>query len=573
MSPFKLFLLLFISLSLLCYSAEEEELRCIHSLFQIRDYDRALIQARLAYNLYPESEKIKEALISALAFAGNDDEATHLFKQCQKSQGNFELIETISWAILHKSKNSLQADLNATALIGAFFTHDVRAVGVLLEQMSLPNSYLRALSVQLATQYRDSVLIEKLKQMLIEEKVWFVRLEVIKALGAMDVKEVKEPLKKILTSPRSTAEEKGVAISSLVSMYDAIDDDELDQMLCSKRAGLRHFACQIVSHLDLKQHLFKIQPLLDDASPDVRVAALNTLALIGIKDLDLDDLKKIQTLIDDSSPAVSITAAWLSTRFIPDLATQSLKEKIFSEDDNTRWLAAFALASSGQVGARFVKEALQLSPDPYVRLNLALGMLGHVEDSKLICEALYSFLMINHSKVMWSSLGNPLFQILVPTSVLHVPQIPRYPTMVDQLTRLDILNRLAVLDFQKAEEVLKNFLSHNIIGVTYAASTTLLREGGEGAVTILYKLLKEENENVRVQAALVLALSGGDPIAIDVLQESYNNVNREMKLEILHALGQVGDKRSVPFLIDLLAHPYQILKAVAASALIQCVYH
>ena len=231
--------------------------------------------------------------------------------------------------------------------------------------------------------------------------------------------------------------------------------------------------------------------------------------------------------------------------------TEFLKKKIFSEDNDTRRLAAFALANSGKVGVSFIKEVLRLSPDPYVRINLSLGMLGHIDDNKLICEALYSFLMINHNKVMWSSAFNPLFQILVPTNVLHVPQVSRYPTMVDQLTRLEILNKLAVLDFEKAKEVLKSFLNNNIIGVSYAASTTLLKEGGEAAVTTLTNLLHADAANVRVQAALVLALSGESSKAVEVLQGCYHAVDREMKLEILHALGQIGDKKSVPFLIIL----------------------
>ncbi len=573
MFSFKLFVLLSLLSAGLCVCNEEQDIRNIYSHFQIGDYDSALTEAKHAYQRYPESEKIQEARISALAYAGNDDEAIHLFKQDHKCQENFKLIETLSWAILQKSKDSLQQDVNATALMAAFLTHDVRAVEFILEQMSSSNAYLRALSIQLATQYRDQVLVEKLKRLLVEEKVWFVRLEVLKALGIMEVKESKEPLKKILTSPRSTAEEKGAAISSLVSIYDGIEDDELGQMLTSKRAGLRQFACHIVSHLDLKKHVFKIQTLLDDACSDVRVAALDTFALMGLEDLSLPVLEKIQMLMEDPSPVVSITAAWLSTRFIPDLATEFLKRKIFSEDDNTRRLAAFALANSGKVGLRFIKEALHLSPDPYVRMNLALGMLGHIDDNQFICEALYSFLMTNHSKVMWSSLGNPLFQILAPTNVIHVPQISRFPTMVDQLTRLEVLNRLAILDFEKAKEVLTNFLNNNIIGVTYAASTTLLREGGEAAVTTLTNLLHVDAANVRVQAALVLALSGESSIAVEVLQGCYHAVDREMKLEILHALGQIGDKKSIPFLIDLLAQSHQILKAIAASALIQCVYH
>ena len=60
---------------------------------------------------------------------------------------------------------------------------------------------------------------------------------------------------------------------------------------------------------------------------------------------------------------------------------------------------------------------------------------------------------------------------------------------------------------------------------------------------------------------------------VSSVQEAYKKVDRDMKVNILGALGHIGDKQSIPFLIDLLEEPHQILKIVAASALIQCVYH
>ncbi|MCB1110515.1 MAG: HEAT repeat domain-containing protein, partial [Chlamydiia bacterium] len=166
-----------------------------------------------------------------------------------------------------------------------------------------------------------------------------------------------------------------------------------------------------------------------------------------------------------------------------------------------------------------------------------------------------------------------LFQILAPSKVCHVPGVSQYPTMVDHLTRLEILAMLTTLKHPKAEEAVKSFLKEQTLGVTFAASSTLMEEGGEEAIEILRSLLGEEDQNIRVQAALVLALTGGETEAIRVLQEAYYTADREMKVNILGALGYIGDKESIPFLIQLLEEPYQILRVVAASALIQCVYH
>jgi HEAT repeat protein len=77
----------------------------------------------------------------------------------------------------------------------------------------------------------------------------------------------------------------------------------------------------------------------------------------------------------------------------------------------------------------------------------------------------------------------------------------------------------------------------------------------------------------RFQAALILAGLGGDPSAIKILQSAYPKVDREMKMHILEAIANIGDQSSIPFLISVLDEPFQILRVVAASALIKCIYH
>jgi HEAT repeat protein len=75
-----------------------------------------------------------------------------------------------------------------------------------------------------------------------------------------------------------------------------------------------------------------------------------------------------------------------------------------------------------------------------------------------------------------------------------------------------------------------------------------------------------------MQAAFILAMLGGDSTAIKVLQEVYPKVG-EIKLHILQAIGHFGDPASIPFLLKVLSEPFQVQRLVAASALIQCLYH
>src|SRR4029077_11906570 len=127
--------------------------------------------------------------------------------------------------------------------------------------------------------------------------------------------------------------------------------------------------------------------------------------------------------------------------------------------------------------------------------------------------------------------------------------------------------------YSKAQTAVKNFLKKQTWGVTGAAAATLLQEGDEESLEIVRDLLTDPDENIRIQAALILAIVGSDPAAIKVLQEVYPRMDREMQVYILEAIAHIGDPESVPFLIDILKEPFQVLRVVAASALIQCLYH
>ena len=48
-----------------------------------------------------------------------------------------------------------------------------------------------------------------------------------------------------------------------------------------------------------------------------------------------------------------------------------------------------------------------------------------------------------------------------------------------------------------------------------------MEEGNEQALGIVRELLKDSDEKIRVQAALILAILGSDTSAVKVLQEAY----------------------------------------------------
>ena len=76
---------------------------------------------------------------------------------------------------------------------------------------------------------------------------------------------------------------------------------------------------------------------------------------------------------------------------------------------------------------------------------------------------------------------------------------------------------------------------------------------------------------IRVQAALVLALSQSDPKAWAVLKKSYEKVNRDIKINILNAMGYAKEETTIPFLIDQLSQPFFMIPAREAQTLLHAI--
>ena len=89
--------------------------------------------------------------------------------------------------------------------------------------------------------------------------------------------------------------------------------------------------------------------------------------------------------------------------------------------------------------------------------------------------------------------------------------------------------------YPKAQEAVRGFLQNQTWGVSGVAASTLLQEGDEESLEAVRGLLKDSDEKIRVQAALILALVGSDLSAVSVLQEAYPHMERDMKVHILEA--------------------------------------
>jgi HEAT repeat protein len=551
---------------------EEAAAKRIYAHLTIRDPQSGVAEARRAIQLFPESRNVQQAFIRALCEAGLEVEAIEEWQkisdQYQDAKENRQLLETLAWGVLNKGEESQQMNIRLTSLLGAAFTRDVRALPLLLRELKGSNALLRSIAAHLAATYGDAPLQDELLRLLHEEKVWYVRLEVLKAIGQLKIQQARPKLKEIVGNPKTLLEEKGEAIVALVNMYDAIDAQELKNLVRSNRAGLRQLACEVVAHLDLKEQVSLIFPLLQDSSPDVRIAALCAVGVLN------SNPPQAAVLLDDPHPEVAITAAWWAMLCDRKEGAEGLKKWMEEKNPKLRRLASAALAVTGKRGTSLAYEMMRKSKDPYVQANLAIALIGQRVYSEAACDTLYAvFTNEQEEKWMWDTEVSPLFRSLAPSRVKHIDQIPHYPLVVDQMVRLDILGILSLMRYPQALTAVKSFLQNQTWGTAGAAAATLLEEGDDQALVLVRELLNDPDEKIRVQAALILALLGGEPSAAEVLQAAYPQVDREMKMHILEAIAAIGDAKSVPFLLSVLKEPFQVLRVVAASALIQCLYH
>ena len=560
-------------------TASQKMAKRVHTHLLIEDPASAVSEAKKGLFTYPDSKPLKLALIKALCASGSEIEALEEWKdlatQDRELLEDRTALETLAWGVLNKGESSNQLSIKVNALIGASMTRDAKALPLILNAMRGSNSMLRSISIGLAAAYGDFPLQDEIERLLKDEHVWYVRLELIRAIGALRMTGAKDLLLEIIGNSRTMAEEKMAAIISLVGLYDSIGDKELASLVRSNRAGLRELACQIISHLDLTEKVDLLVPLLHDAHPVVRVSALSTLALLNIREIEgkpLFENPRVYRLIDDPIAEVAITASWLALLKGDKRGGKSLKNWALKGEDRYARLAAGSLAISGKAGVRLSKCLMRKSRDPYIQMTLAIGLIGQRESVDAACHVLTKHLS-KTEKWMWDTSLNPLFRTLSPSRVPLSGQIPNYPEVINQVTRLEVLQILCIMKHEGAQGAVKEFLAAHTWGVVGTAASTLLQEGDDEALDIVRGLLNDPEEKIRLQAALILAQLGNDKQAVEVLKQSYPHVHREIKIHILQAIAKVGDPEAISFLLDRLNEPFQVLRVVAATAIIQCLYH
>lgn len=555
--------------------SEEEIGKRIHTHLIVKDYPSAVETSFQGLQLYPQSKAIGRLSIVSLAKIGDDrrmmTQWQRFISMFPEEKENRDLLECLCWAVIEKGADSSSPIIRAMAMLGAFFSQDTKGIAVLKQRLNDQNSYVRGAALKLSSRLPDMALQEEVLRLIKTEPVLDVRLEAMVAAGTMHIQEAKEELSKVLINENAYTEEKKAAIGALVLMSEQITKEQIQQLVKSNRAGMRLLACECVEHFEQEEDLPILLPLLQDTHPEVRAKMYQLIGLLRVKEVGGIPVAQLALNgIKDPDPQAAIFAAWTLTLVDEVKGQQALSYYLKHRNREIRHLASAALASTGQHGFPLIQNAFRQESDPYVRMNLAVGLIGQRVCTQEACDCLFDCLVHQKEKWMVQDVGN--FQVFTQSTIKHDDTIPNKPEVMNQMTRLTILELLAITQFPKAQSALKQFLGETNWQISGLAAALLLTEGDDSAIDLVKGLLNDPDEKIRLQAALILAMWGRDEESIQTLQLAYAGADREQKEKILEGVGRVASPSSLLFLADKLQEPYQTLRIIAAAALLECLY-
>jgi HEAT repeat protein len=542
----------------------------------LHDYTSALEEAKKGVNRYPQDKELLQELIKIYFSSGNEREALIFWEGYRQrypdSDCDRNFIEEIAWGVVENQAKSTAPIVRLTANLAAYLGNDARGVAILEKGLRDANSLVRTLTLQFIRNMRDDRLKEETLKLLKKERLYDVRLEVVKTLGAMKVKQAEADIFKILTEEISGDQMKVAAIQSLLFLKESISKEELALLAKSPRAALRELALAAIIHEEKGEEIDLVERLMSDTHPDVRKASLVALTQIKNRKPPTDKiLQKVKQLLQDPDEETAITASYALAILDPHEHGRSFEKWLTHHLQSRRLLASSLLSSTGSKGLTIAEDFFNSSKDIYVRMNLALYLLAHNIKNDEALRSLVIGLKSNEERWMWKE--TPISKYIAPSDLRIDASSLYHPETINQMVRLEILNVLAMKRSPDAKEAIKSFLKEKTWGISGIAFLLLLTEGDEEAERLVEELLNEGDTKVKVQAALVLSLWGGNDRAANVLKDAYPTADRELKMHIIEGMGNLSVEKSLVFLLDCLKEPFPTLRIAAAASIIKTLYH
>jgi HEAT repeat protein len=131
--------------------------------------------------------------------------------------------------------------------------------------------------------------------------------------------------------------------------------------------------------------------------------------------------------------------------------------------------------------------------------------------------------------------------------------VPLLEDMIGDERWFVVRNMVGILGEIRSADAIDHFtrtIEHGDARVRRETITALSKVGGEEAVPLLAKGLADREPNLRAGAALGLGLTKHPTAVIPLMKRLAEETDAETVVEIVRALGRIGDPRAVPALAE-----------------------
>lgn len=514
----------------------------------------------------PGNQQLLDLKITSLARMGD---ISLMLKEAKRRDAiDKKLLEEMAWAIIRKASMSHSPFIRQEATLAAFMANDAKGIPLCLLAMQDSSEHARLLAYHLAARCPDDAIKTRALQAIQSDSSPRVRLEAIMTVGSLGIEDAKEKLRQILDDKNACAEEKLACIKAYTEICNFCDEALIKELVKNERSQERALACYLVllhQDRDLATH---ITALMHDPSFEVRLLAIQCIGIMGAEAVKSET---ITPLLAHADVKTRVLANWLS--LVKDGPTNELETNfqafLTHQDRTVRALSASSLAHAGIKGIPLVLASLKSTRDPFVRLNLASALIWQRVQLE---EASAAMVRAMQEKARLSEGQFGFFSYIGPSEARHHAGIARLPETEDLLCRLMLYSMISTTDAYDIKEPVRAFLKDRTWGISGQTACFLMQEGLL-VLDEIRNLLKDENREIALQAAFLLAVYSQDEEALELLRRAYPNSSRQMKEFILYAMGTIGAPSMLPFLVNVLDEPFESLRVIAARAILLSLYH
>jgi hypothetical protein len=521
----------------------------------------------------PENPKTQELLFEYFIELKDFENIQALYNKLSEEKRDAlpsSLFEKIAWVVIKKGADSAHPRIRVEAALAAAGSQEAQGAHILNFLLTDPHQGVQSLAFQLAVSYKDAC-IQETAEALSKIALVDVKLQAAKLLAEQKASCAKEVLVKLMED-ETLSEANLFEVVQLLATLKTANIEWVKQAVINPSSPIRALAAATLIQDPVKEGLLLIIPLLKDPCVKVRELAATCLGLyLGLIPDKEDILTQLTSLLNDSSMSLQATAAWalLLSKSAPHQkqAQEWFKSHLSSAAKEEANIITSRLIRTGKEGLSLAEELLPKISDLPIRLNLSAYLLLHKISSK---EAIATVHAAIASQTLFGQQSFGFFSYIGQASS-HNPLAPRLPEAEDLYFRLNLLALLHYSGEEITPKDMETILHERTVGLTAATASFLFQEMLP-LDEVLHPLLSHEEEMVRVQAALLLAIFSRSKKAALTLQEEYKKASKAGKELLLLGFSLLPASKTRSLVFPLLFDQSQVLRTRAAGVFLCSCY-